>query len=116
MLAYTPLAAGLLSGKYQNGSVPEGSRGSINTGLMGRINPRSLDATDTYLEIAKRHGLDPVQMANAFVLSRPFPVVSIFGATSIEQLERVLPSAELKLSDDVLAEIAKAHRRHPMPF
>lgn len=116
LLAYTPLAAGLLSGKYQDGSAPEGSRKSIHPNLTGRVTPRSLAAVDAYLEIARRHDLDPVQMANAFVLSRPFPVVSIIGATSTDQLAQVLPAADLTLDKEVLSEISAAHRRHPMPM
>ncbi len=116
LLAYSPLAAGLLTGKYRGGAVPPGSRASINGDLGGRITPRAHAAVDAYLDIASRHGLDPSQMALAWCQTRPFGCSAIFGATSIEQLETALGAADMTLSDEVLSEIDAAHRAHPMPF
>ncbi|MFK7754630.1 MAG: aldo/keto reductase, partial [Sedimentitalea sp.] len=79
LIAFTPLAAGLLSGKYQNGAVPDGSRMSIGPELGGRKNPRVFAAVDAYLDIAARHGLDPVQMSLAWCRTRPFMASAIFG-------------------------------------
>jgi aryl-alcohol dehydrogenase-like predicted oxidoreductase len=116
LLAFSPLAAGLLTGKYQEGAVPEGSRMSLNPELGGRKSPRVFPAVDAYHEIARRHGLDPVQMALAWCLTRPFMCSAIFGATSMEQLERALGAADLTLPADVLREIDETHRQHPMPY
>ena len=116
LLAYSPLAAGLLTGKYQNGAVPDGSRMSLNGDLGGRKTERAFAAVEAYLDIAKRHGLDPVQMALAWTLTRPFPVSAIFGATSMAQLDVALGAAEVTLSDAVLKDIEAAHKAHPMPF
>ncbi|WP_299349713.1 aldo/keto reductase [uncultured Shimia sp.] len=116
LLAFSPLATGLLSGKYQHGRVPDGSRMSIVDNLGGRKTPRVFDAVDAYLAIAQRHGLDPVQMAMAFTLQRPFICASIFGATRQDQLEHILKGVDVRLSDEVLAEIDDAHRAHPMPY
>ena len=116
LLAFSPLATGLLSGKYQHGSIPEGSRMSIVDNLGGRKTPRVFDAVDAYLAIAQRHGLDPVHMAMAFTVQRPFMCASIFGATRLGQLEHVLKGASQRLSDEVMAEINDAHRAHPMPY
>jgi len=116
LLAFSPLAAGLLTGKYQGGRVPEGSRMTLNETLGGRRGARAFAAVDAYLEIAGRHGLDPVQMALAWVVQRPFTCSAIFGATTPEQLERALESADLDLSAEVLEEIDAAHRAHPMPY
>ena len=116
LLAFSPLAQGLLSGKYQGDTVPEGTRRVVNETLGGRTNPRAFAAVDAYLKIARRHGLDPVQMALAWCLTRPFVCIPIFGATSLAQLDIALGSADLVLSDEVLAEIDTAHRAHPMPF
>jgi aryl-alcohol dehydrogenase-like predicted oxidoreductase len=116
LLAYTPLAAGLLSGKYAGDVTPEGTRRSRVSDLGGRITPRVWESVSAYLRVAKDHGLDPVQMAIAFVLSRPFPVVPIIGATSLDQLKTVLGSVDLTLSEDALADIAAVHKAHPMPF
>ena len=116
LLAFSPLACGILTGKYQGGAVPEGSRMSINRAMSGRIGPRALSATAAYLEIAERHGVDPVHMALAWVTSRPFPAIPIFGATTMPQLQTVLAGLDVSLPDELLTEVSKAHRAHPMPF
>lgn len=116
MLSFSPLATGLLTGKYQNGVVPEGSRLSLSPELGGRKTPRAFEAVDAYLGVAQKHGLDPVHMAMAFVRDRPFMASAIFGATTMEQLDRIIAGADLVLSDEVMADIDVAHRAHPMPY
>ncbi|MFD3189494.1 aldo/keto reductase [Sedimentitalea sp. HM32M-2] len=116
LLAFSPLAAGLLTGKYQGGAVPPGSRKSLTPKLGGRESPRVHGAVDAYLDIARRHGLDPVHMALAWCRTRPFMTSAIFGATHLDQLDRALGSVETDLDDTVLAEINAAHRAHPMPY
>ncbi|CUH87996.1 General stress protein 69 [Phaeobacter sp. CECT 5382] len=116
LLAFSPLGTGLLTGKYQQGAVPEGSRKSLVPELGGRHSPRVYGAVDAYLEIARRHGLDPVHMALAWCRTRPFMASAIFGATRQDQLEHALKSVALELSQDVLEEIDQAHRAHPMPY
>jgi aryl-alcohol dehydrogenase-like predicted oxidoreductase len=116
LLAYSPLAAGLLSGKYQGDVTPGGTRRSFTPDLGGRITPRMWVAVAAYLESARRHGLDPVQMALAWVAGRPFPVIPIVGATSLTQLSTVLGAAGLVLSDELRAEIDATHRAHPLPY
>lgn len=116
LLAFSPLACGYLSGKYQAGAVPEGSRMTIGPEMGGRAGPRVLEATQAYLDIAARHGLDPVQMSLAWCCQRPFPVSPIFGARTQEQLELIIAGRDLVLSDDVMSEIDDAHRALPMPF
>jgi aryl-alcohol dehydrogenase-like predicted oxidoreductase len=116
LLAYSPLAAGLLTGKYQNGQRPAGSRGTINTELGGRLQPLQEAPVKAYIEIAAKHGLDPAQMALAFCLSRPFMVSAIIGATTMEQLKTDIAAASVTLSADVLAEINAVHRVYPQPI
>ena len=116
LLAFTPLAAGLLTGKYQHGAMPEGSRMTLNANLGGRKTDRAFAAVEAYLQIARDHDLDPAQMALAWCVQRPFTCIPIFGATTPEQLELALGSAEVVLSDEVLRAIDRAHRDHPMPF
>ena len=116
LLSFSPLATGLLTGKYQNGAVPAGSRLSINDDLGGRITPRTLPAVQAYMDVAARHGLDPAHLAMAWQGTRPFPVSAIFGATTTEQLAHLLKGRDVALPDDVLAEIDTAHRAHPMPY
>ena len=116
MFAFSPLAAGLLTGKYQDGAVPDGSRMSLNGDLGGRKTPRAFAAVEAYLTVARDHGLDPVQMALAWCCQRPFMGSVIFGATSLEQLDRALGAAEVTLDDTVLAALDDAHKAHPMPY
>lgn len=116
LLAFSPLATGLLTGKYQEGAIPAGSRMTLNPNLGGRRTARAFAATGAYLDIAARHGLDPVAMALAWAARRPFMGAAIFGATSLEQLGRALAAAKVVLSDEILAEISAAHRAHPMPY
>ncbi|MBE1293642.1 MAG: aldo/keto reductase [Rhodobacteraceae bacterium] len=116
ILAFSPLATGLLTGKYQGDVTPDGSRKSINGDLGGRVSPRVFDAVQAYLDIAEKHGLDPVHMAMAFTVQRPFMCSSIFGATTVEQLDHILAGADLRLSAEVLKDISAAHRAHPMPY
>ncbi|MFT5615101.1 MAG: aryl-alcohol dehydrogenase-like predicted oxidoreductase [Granulosicoccus sp.] len=116
LMAFSPLGVGFLTGKYQNGAVPEGSRKSIVPSLGGRESVRVYGAVDAYLEIAARHGLDPVHMALAWCRSRVFMMSAIFGASRLEQLAHVLGSVDVVLSDEVLAEIDLAHKAHPMPY
>ena len=116
LLAYSPVGAGMLTGKYSGDATPAGSRRENQPDLNGRFNPRSVAATEAYLTIAREAGLDPQQMALAWTLTRPFPVVPILGATRLSHLENALGAADLTLPDDVLAAIADAHRAHPMPY
>ena len=116
LLPFSPLAAGLLTGKYQNGAVPEGSRMALNGTLGGRKTPRAFPAVDAYLQVARDFGLDPVHMALAWAARRPFVASAIFGATSLAQLERILPAADVTLSDELLEALDTAHKAHPMPY
>ncbi|MEM9812879.1 MAG: aldo/keto reductase [Pseudomonadota bacterium] len=116
LLAYSPLAAGLLSGKYTGGALPDGSRGAINPQMGGRRTETALAASDAYVALAREHGLDPVTFAVAFCLTRPFMTAPIVGATSVAQLELSLAASDITLSDDVLAGIDQIRRTYPAPF
>jgi aryl-alcohol dehydrogenase-like predicted oxidoreductase len=116
LLSFSPLAAGFLTGKYQNGAVPAGSRMSLVPEMGGRKSARVFDAAAAYLEIAARHGLDPIHMALAWQQTRPFAISAIFGATTCAQLEHILGAADMVLAAEVLEEITAAHKAHPMPY
>ncbi len=116
LLAFSPLAAGYLTGKYRDGAVPQGSRKSINDGMGGRASDRVDTAVHAYLEIAQKHGIDPTHLALQWTRTRPFPTIPIFGATTLEQLDLILGGIDVELSETVLDEVSKAHRAHPMPY
>jgi len=116
LLAYSPLAAGLLTGKYAGDVTPEGSRRAGRPDLGGRITPRVFEAVAGYLGLARDWDLDPVQMAIAWCRTRPFPTIPIIGATTSEQLSRELPAAGLTLPPELLLAIDGMHKAMPMPY
>ncbi|MGV8919307.1 MAG: NADP(H)-dependent aldo-keto reductase [Pseudomonas sp.] len=115
LLAYSPLAFGMLSGKYENGARPAKGRLSLYSRFTRYFNPQSEAACARYVALAREHGLDPAQMALAFVTGRPFVTSNIIGATSLEQLDSNIASFELKLSDEVLEGIAAIQKDQPNP-
>ena len=116
LLAWSPLSRGTLSGKYLNGARPEGSRLTIETRPDHRDNPQTEAAIKKYVELAKKYSLDPSQMALAFVNNRPFVSSTLIGATSMQQLKNNINAIELKLSTEIMEEIEKIRRDHPMPY
>ncbi|WP_457789093.1 NADP(H)-dependent aldo-keto reductase [Pseudomonas sp. PL-6] len=115
LLAYSPLAFGMLSGKYEGGARPAGARISLFSRFTRYTNPQSEAACSRYVALARAHGLDPAQMALAFVTAQPFVTSNIIGATSLTQLDSNLASAELRLSEEVLAGIEAIHKAQPNP-
>jgi aryl-alcohol dehydrogenase-like predicted oxidoreductase len=115
LLAYSPLGQGYLTGKYEGGALPEGSRKTLFNRLgryeMGN-GPRAISA---YVALAQTHGLDPAQMALAFAASRPFVTSTIIGATTLAQLETDIAGCLLKLSDAVIQDIEQLHLTYPNP-
>ena len=116
LLSFSPLATGILSGKYLDGAIPKGSRGSIVNGLSGRMTPKIDAATRAYIEIADKYDLDTCQMALAWCRTRPFMASAIFGARTKDQLSNALASVNVNLSEDCLRDIEMVHKKHPMPF
>ncbi len=116
LLAYSPLAAGALSGKYRDGQLPEGSRKSMQDTLNGRFTKHAQAAIDRYAEIAGDYGLDLTQLSLAFCLTRSFMTSVIIGATSMEQLRTNIGASEVTLSDDVLGAIQSVYQDLPLPM
>jgi len=116
LLAFSPLAAGMLSGKYSDGQIPAGSRRSMNDKLGGRYSDKSEPVCNRYVNLAKAHGVDPAQMALAFCLLRPFMASVIIGATTMDQLKVNLSSTELVLSDELKQGIQEIYTDHPVPM
>ncbi len=114
-LAYSPLAFGILSGKYLNSKKPAGARVTMFPNYSRYSSESSAKATEMYSEIAKKHGLSLVQMALAFVNQQSFITSNIIGATSIEQLSENIDSINITLSEEILSEINAVHAQMPNP-
>lgn len=114
LLAYSPLGFGMLSGKYLDADPPD-CRLSLFPQFTRYRNPGGENATREYVQIARKHGLSPVQMALAYINSRPFLTSNIIGATTVEQLEENLGSAGVSLGSEVLEEIESVHQRISNP-
>ncbi|MGB7444066.1 MAG: aldo/keto reductase [Coleofasciculaceae cyanobacterium] len=115
LLAYSPLAFGLLTGKYLEG-IPENSRLALFQGFGGRYQKTNVtEAIKAYVEIAHKYKMSPVQLALAFVRSRWFVSSTIIGATTMEQLQENLSSTEIKLDQDIIKEIDTVHSQYPNP-
>lgn len=115
LLAYSPLAFGVLSGKYLNGNQPKNARCTRWERFRRYLNPIGIQATEAYVALAQKHGLDPAQMALAYVNSRPFVGSNIIGATTLSQLKTNIGSTELTLSNDVLSGIEEISQRYVNP-
>lgn len=113
LLAWSPLARGMLSGKYLNGARPEGARITIETRPEHRVLPQTDAAIKKYVALAKQLGLDPCQMALAFVNEQDFVSSTLIGATNMEQLKSNIDSISLKLSAEVYEGIDKIRREFP---
>jgi aryl-alcohol dehydrogenase-like predicted oxidoreductase len=105
LLAYSPLAQGYLTGKYENGALPEGTRKQLYNRLQRYETPNAAPAISAYVALARRFDLLPAQMALAFVLSRPFVTSAIIGASSVEQLKTNIAAKDLQLSEEIRREI-----------
>ncbi len=122
LLAYSPLAAGLATGKYSGGATPPGSRAAVDVAhggpgnLGGRRTDRGVEAADAWVALARDLGHDPVHLAIAFVRARPFPAVPIIGATDTGQLDHLLAGLDVTIDADAASRIDAFHRAHPLPF
>lgn len=118
LLPYSPLAHGVLTGKYIGGKMPKGSRFDYTGGRNAqRYNPtHAQPAIEAYVALAKKFEFNPAAMAIAFVNSREFVTSNIIGATSMEQLKVDISSIDIDLSEELLAEIEKIQLRYPNPI
>ncbi len=115
LLAYSPLAFGILSGKYLGGARPKGARLTLFSEFKRYLNPRAEAATQAYVDLARGHGLDPARMALAYINAQRFVTSNIIGATSMEQLRSDIASIDVELSDEVLEGIEAIHNANPNP-
>lgn len=115
LLAYSPLAQGYLTGKYQGGKRPAGSRKVLFDRLGRYEGPGASAAIDAYLRAAADFGLKPEQLALRFCETRPFVTSVILGATSLDQLEIDLASTDVKWTDEMEKRIDQIHVEHANP-
>ncbi len=116
LLAYSPLAFGMLTGKYDNGAKPDGARLTLYANMYTRYTkPKGLKYSEKFNDLAKKNNLSPSQMALAFVNSRDFLTSNIVGATTTEQLSQNIDSHLVELSKDLFEEIEKIHDENPYP-
>ncbi len=115
LLAYSPLAFGALSGKYLNGAKPEGARCTRWERFVRYFTEQGQAATLAYVNLAQESGLDPAQMALAYVNSRPFVASNIIGATSLEQLRANIESVNLTLPEPVIERIEEIGVQYSNP-
>lgn len=116
LLAYSVLSGGALSGKYLGGKKPKGSRFAETSRNSARNNgPQLQTAIQRYVDVAKKHNLDPVQMSIAFAAQQPFMGSVIIGTTSVEQMQICIDAGEMTLSQEVLDDIDAVYREIPDP-
>jgi len=116
LLAYSPLAQGVLTGKYIDGKTPEGARGTLFPRFIARYkNEGSEKAVLEYQKIANKHGLTLTELSLAYINQLPFVTSNIIGATKMSQLKENINSINIELSDAVLAEIEAVHKAIPNP-
>lgn len=117
LLVYSPLAMGVLSGKYLGGALPAGSRFHYSKRNHPRYNPPNAQpAIKAYVDLAKKHNVDPSQLAIAFVASRPFVTSTIIGATTLAQLRADISAVYISLSPEIVTSIDMLYTEFPDPI
>ena len=115
LLVYYPLASGALSGKYREGQMPKNARMTLFKGWERMINPLAMKAYEEYYKLAKENNITMVQLAQAFVNSRPFVTSNIIGATTMDQLKENIGSMDIELTEEILEKINIIHNNNPNP-
>ena len=115
LLAYSPLAFGMLTGKYLGGKWPEKARLTLYERFSRYTSEHAQDATRAYVDLAHQHGLSPAQLALAWVNSREFVTSNIIGATTMEQLRENMGSVRVTLSQDLVEAIEAIHAEFTYP-
>ena len=116
LLAYSPLAFGMLTGKYDDGKLPSGARLTLFGDMFTRYTKeKGRNESKKFNYLAKEYGLTPTEMALAFVNSRDFVTSNIIGATNIEQLQQNINSFKINLDESIISEINKIHDKNPFP-
>ena len=116
LLAYSPLAAGYLTGKYRNNQMPKNSRMDLFFNNYPRYhNERTYNAIDEYFKLAQKYKISLTQLSQAFVNSRDFVTSNIIGATTMKQLKENIDSIDISLNQEIIDEINSIHDNNPNP-
>lgn len=115
LLAYSPMAFGVLSGKYIKGKADDNARLKLFPRFARYSGEKAEEAAKHYLKIAEGNNMTLAQMSLAFVNQQPFVTSTIIGATNIEQLKENIDSIDVTLSEDVLQQIEEVHQVIPNP-
>lgn len=115
LLAFSPLGMGTLSGKYLNGARPEGARMTLFPNFPRYMAPRAQEAIAAHVALARKYGLDPAQMALAWINGRDFVTANIIGATNLNQLKSNIASIDVKLPPELVKEIEELHKVYTIP-
>lgn len=115
LLAYSPMAFGVLSGKYIKGKAIENSRLNLFPKSVRYSSKQSIEATNRYLKIAESNNLTLAQMSLAFVIQQPFVTSTIIGTTNLDQLKENIGSIHITLNESVLEQINAVHNTIPNP-
>ncbi len=124
LLPYSPLAGGVLSGKYNGGGFPEGSRFALYRAegerqrIMTRrfINEKSLRSTMRFMDVAERAGIDPVTLATAWSKQHDFVASTIVGATTEAQLDPILAAADMTIDAEIMDQLDGVSEDVPYPM
>jgi aryl-alcohol dehydrogenase-like predicted oxidoreductase len=115
LLAYAPIAAGVLTGKYLDGARPPGARNTLWPSNTRYFSNQAQSATRAYVQLAGELGLSPAVLAHAFVLSRPFLTASIVGATQIGHLDQAFAALDYTISDELTSRLETLHHQYLVP-
>ncbi len=115
LLAYSPLAFGMLTGKYLNGKLPENSRLKLFPQYGRYNNEQAHILTQKYFDLAKDLNISLAQLSLAFVNQQPFLTGNIIGATTMEQLKENIDSINVGLSEETLKKINEIQAIQPNP-
>ncbi|RZW47092.1 MAG: NADP(H)-dependent aldo-keto reductase [Flavobacteriaceae bacterium] len=115
LLPYSPLAFGVLTGKYIEGTAAPNARLKLFERFSRYSSAEATEATRKYLQLAKNHNISLTQMALAFVNQQPFVTSNIIGATTLEQLKENIDSINVHLDDELIEEINSIHNSIPNP-
>ncbi len=114
-MAYSALGQGYLTGKYQGGARPPGSRGALWDRLQRYQKVRADEAIQSYLDLASARGIAPEALAVRFVDTRPFVTSTLVGGSTLAQLKADMDAFDLDWPDALEAEVDRLHNRQPNP-